>query len=318
MITPAQEKQAAKLVRAGIADALEAQRDYVRRYLAQNGRAGLDRRGMLEMVNGLDALAKEYGMNIATGKFGAMIREALGMSIDEVRAAAKDAGFKGFLQLPKEVVDSAIFGSYSEIKDILKAGERIVGQEVATAIVAGRSWEDLADSIAERLVLTDGDGAEYAVPQWRADLIATSELHKTFRQANVRFADEAGLDYYKMVGPDDDRTTPICEKYVGETMSKTEWEAISESEQGDPEIVWQYGLHYGCRHAWIPVPSPEGETRKEQEDDELAISPVSEEQWRGSIDVSAAVDEPVTVQEAGTSKGYRVPKQPRNRRRSRT
>ena len=51
---------------------------------------------------------------------------------------------------------------------------------------------------------------------------------------------------FEYVGADDKRTTAICKKHLGLRLTRKQWENIDSG-------IFIIGLHWGCRHALVPV-----------------------------------------------------------------
>jgi hypothetical protein len=70
-------------------------------------------------------------------------------------------------------------------------------------------------------------------------------------------AEEAGLDTFEYLGPDDDITRPFCEDIIkrGRIFTKEEILAM-DNKQGLP--VFETGGGWNCRHQWRPIMPKEG------------------------------------------------------------
>jgi len=257
MISKRDEERAKRLVREAIERALSDMREYVNRALLDGGEP--DRRMLVQMTQGLNALADEYALDLTAGPWGEMIEGAMKDAAAEVAkvAAAGGIGTEGFFQVGRREVETALFKSYGGIKGILAEGEQVVAEEVLRSVVGGASKREIATTIAERLQVADAAGDMGAIPAWRAELVARNELMANYRLTSRAAAEERGFTHYKMEGPDDDRTADdVCSRYLGEIHTPEEWERIGEKEGIDPAYpLMEYGFHVNCRHRWPPVPS---------------------------------------------------------------
>jgi hypothetical protein len=69
-------------------------------------------------------------------------------------------------------------------------------------------------------------------------------------------AEQAGIERFVYLGPDDDITRPFCGELIGQIFTIDEIESM---DNGQGLEVLQYGGGYNCRHQWRPVtPDIEG------------------------------------------------------------
>lgn len=255
----ADEKRLRAVLREAIADALQEVREVAMQGVA--GQSQINARFLARMRADLREIAADRGIKIAEDTLGPALEAMARKGWGAVEGASLG-------RIDPQLIDLAVSNSAVLVEDILADGIKAVNAEMAKAIIAGKPLRAIAESIRENVRLAGKD--EAGIPQWRADLIARSELHSVYRQAQVKSGDELGFECFVYEGPDDDRTEPVCEQYIGETKTRAEWEEVSEREQGDSEIVFLYGLHYGCRHVLRPVPCPEGRGANVNADAEAA------------------------------------------------
>ena len=76
-----------------------------------------------------------------------------------------------------------------------------------------------------------------------------------YQEANNRIAEDAGLDLFVYVGPDDDLTRPFCQDVLADERQEKGWtqEEIMALDNGTGLPVFQYGAGWNCRHVWVAV-----------------------------------------------------------------
>ena len=75
-------------------------------------------------------------------------------------------------------------------------------------------------------------------------------LQGFFRQSNVKLADDAGINKYEYVGPDDEITRDFCVAHLGKVRTLEEWDSLS---NGQLSPVSTFGGGYNCRHQLVAV-----------------------------------------------------------------
>jgi hypothetical protein len=201
-------------------------------------RARLDRK--------VRAAVERLAGGIVDGEFGKVLRGAM----TEAAAAAGAAGgtailSKSFTIIDEKLVTLTLQNTMVEIRNLLDEMVPVVNRVVSQAASAGKSVRWIADQLKAKVKLADGS----AISPARAALIARSELHSTYRQISKAQADRLGIKHFVMQGPDDHRNEPVCDHFIGKVLSAEDWLKVAET-------VFTYGLHYGCRHSWTPVPFP--------------------------------------------------------------
>jgi hypothetical protein len=121
-----------------------------------------------------------------------------------------------------------------------------VANQVYKNTLTGASF---ADSVAQIRASVDADLGRYA----------QVALHDTLmdfdRSITINMSLEAGAERFKYYGPDDSKTRPHCDKYVGKTLTIDEineaWSGEwSGKRSGSPFVV---AGGYNCRHRFRPV-----------------------------------------------------------------
>ena len=256
-------EEAKEVLRRELQAALDQQNELARRAMLASG-GHSDRAYLVKLRAQLRDLADRQGVSISTGKYSDLLEDAF-------KAGAKD-GKAALGEVDPKILDLAVNNAEVRVKGILDDGIKIVNEEMVKATLGTSNLADISERLQSKLTLADGGG----IQQWRADLIAGTELHSVYRQAQVAAGKANGVEWYEYAGPDDNRTEPICSAYVGKVLTLEEWRRISEQEQGDPEIIFLYGLHYGCRHTLKPAPPPEGEEETQGEEPEEEQVPPEE------------------------------------------
>ena len=247
----ADEAAVSKILKSLIQDALDDMDDLAHRALLKSG-GHINRAYLQRLRTSLRNLAEEKGIEIVNGKYSDRLAAVMEKAIETVVASVGTTVTLG--EISTQLLDLALSNSEVLVQDILDDGVKIVNEEVAASIVTGKSHADVAAAIKERLVL--GDGAE--ISSARADKIARSEVGSVYRQAQYQTGKEFGFKCYKYVGPSDDRTEPICQRYLDKVLTEDEWREIYAQETGNEDNAFRYDLHYGGRHQLVPVPCPEG------------------------------------------------------------
>lgn len=191
-------------------------------------------------------LAEQRGLEITAGKYSDLLEKTLRLGVKQVKGAT-------FGDIDPRIFDFAMNNSEVDILGILDDGVKIVNREMLKATMGNASVIEVADTLREKLDL----GVPGGITQGRADLIAGSELHSVYRQAQIAAGEAQGFEYYRYEGPDDNRTEPICEQYLAlGAMTLEQWQEQVESDGIDWGVFLRYAAHYGCRHDLIPTVAP--------------------------------------------------------------
>jgi len=81
----------------------------------------------------------------------------------------------------------------------------------------------------------------------------TTGLSGIYRESSMMLAEDNGLEQFIYVGPRDGLTRPFCSKYLNQTKTKKEWDALIEEQNQGLAPVSQFGGGYNCRHQFIGV-----------------------------------------------------------------
>lgn len=159
----------------------------------------------------------------------------------------------------------AMLGTYSEfvvldqnvvrqLQQLTFNGFEALGQDftevVAKAIydntLTGLSFADAVEQIRSSVDADLGRYANVALHDGLMDFNAT---------INTNMGLNAGADKFKYYGPDDSKTRPHCDKYVGEVMTldeiKEAWSGSWSGKRDGSPLVVRGG--YNCRHHFRPV-----------------------------------------------------------------
>jgi hypothetical protein len=221
----------------------------VQRYLARGEK--FPAKIEADLYRALMDLAEQYSVQLTESVWGR-----------EIIAAARKGGRAvegAVFTLSPEQIDVALSNAGHKIKNVLAAGVSEVQDVVAAGIIRGDSLHDISVQVQQRVTVDGG-----VIDQVRADSIARNEVFGVYRQTSKNAADAEGLDLFQMRGPVDQRTTQICRDHMGEVHTAEEWGAIrlKAGGKGGPSsleeaiaLVFQFGLHYGCRHSFDAVRS---------------------------------------------------------------
>lgn len=129
--------------------------------------------------------------------------------------------------------------------------EGLVKRQLVNAIATEMPLSDAIDSLSEDLL---GSGDKLGALARYSDTYIKSGLFDLGRMVDQEVYADIGGDQpeseYIYLGPLDNRTSDICEPYVGEIKTRSEWESIGDSEGMD---IFTEGLHFGCRHKLLLV-----------------------------------------------------------------
>jgi hypothetical protein len=88
--------------------------------------------------------------------------------------------------------------------------------------------------------------------QRHANTWITTGLSGIYSTANVTLAEDAGIERFQYIGPNDNKTRDFCRKYLGQIMTREQWDSIPGGNgQIDPVSSFRGG--YNCRHQLIGV-----------------------------------------------------------------
>lgn len=172
------------------------------------------------------------------------INESTDDFIEQAKISATDAigqTNSGLQTLSASMINAALINAKIHIKDITDSSVKVVSEIITNAIVTGKTNEEIAKEVQRRVVVEQGQ-----INNQRAEMIAQSEMMSVYRQTQLFIGEELGFEYYEYVGPRDHRNEEVCIQTMGLITTKEEWLKLA------PEI-FQYGLHYGCRHQLVPV-----------------------------------------------------------------
>lgn len=231
--------RAASLIIAAALEGLARQEDYVRRMLLGGG--GIDTAFVTAINRELSDLIDRISDEAVNGGYKDLVLMAAREGVAEARGQARGDGLESTMaRLDYEQIRLALFNSKIKIKGILEPGVRAVQEIITAAMVSGLGPREIADQVREKLAELRN------MTQARAELIAHSEIMSIYRQQALAIGRELGYKFYQYVGPSDGRTERICQDALNVITTEEEWLKV------DP-LVFQYGLHYGCRHQLVPV-----------------------------------------------------------------
>jgi SPP1 gp7 family putative phage head morphogenesis protein len=228
------ENRAVRIIREAVQEAAKRMADLVLRKLAAGRK--IDAAWLQSVTAELSRISDLYSsqaVNDSTADF-----------IEQAKISARDALAKGggeMQMLNADMINAALINTKIEIKNITDSSVSVMSQIITNAIVTGKSPEEIAKEVQERIVVSQG-----SIMQWRAELIARSEMMSIYRQTQFTTGEELGYEYYQYMGPKDWRTEPECKAALMIITTKEEWLKLA-------PLIIQYGLHYGCRHELVPV-----------------------------------------------------------------
>jgi len=163
---------------------------------------------------------------------------------------ALEEGFKDALFLfgEKGIVLSPelVKTSYQSTKIAIKGATDDIKNAVSRVLLQASAVSDMTlNEVMDALI--DEHGFFRAVPKYRLETIARSELNRAYREAFNLVNKELGAKKYRYIGPLDERTSAICRANLGKVRTKEEWLKLN-------PLVFSYGLHPNCRHRLVPVP----------------------------------------------------------------
>jgi SPP1 gp7 family putative phage head morphogenesis protein len=236
-------KKAETAIQRAIVNAMRKMERAAEKYLVAGPQ--MQRWAIAQMTEELERLAQQHSLDAVRGPYGQMIIDSANKGY---RGGLPTETIPGtMLAMDTASIEIALHNAQVHIKDITSAGVKKINEIIASGIVQGQSQKQLARAIRSGLSST------LPMAKARAQLIARSELMSAYRQGAMASMKETGYKYFQMVGPQpgDARIEPICEKHVNSIKTRKGWEAIH-------PLALIYGLHYGCRHQWIPVATREG------------------------------------------------------------
>ncbi len=222
----------------------------VQRYLARG--AKFPAKIETELYRALMDLAEQYTVDLQAGAWGREIVAAARKGGKSVEGAA--------FELSRAQIDVALSNAGHKIKNVLAQGVAEVQDIVASGLIRPSfDLHEISVQVQQRVQVSGG-----VIDQARADSIARNEVFSVYRQTSKAAADAEKLDLFQMRGPVDVRTTQLCRDHVGEVHTAEEWGKIRLAAGGKNgprslkeaiALVFQFGLHYGCRHSFDAVRS---------------------------------------------------------------
>lgn len=162
------------------------------------------------------------------------------------RAQAMLSTYSEFVVLDQGVVRQLQQLTFDGFEALGQEFTEAVSKAIYSSTVTGAPFSVAIEQIRNSVQADLGKYANVALHDGLMDFNAT---------INTNMGLAAGADKFKYYGPDDSKTRPHCDKYVGMTMSLEEInEAWSESWAGKREgspLVVRGG--YNCRHHFRPV-----------------------------------------------------------------
>lgn len=215
------------------------------------------RRSKAEIVNAVKAAAERGGLD-----------ELRRMRRDEMNAWILDNGLASSIM---EITD-AERETLANVEELLLASEDGfsaaslggVGEALADQTISGiyddiilpdvqRSVRDALSSAAFTLEPSDvisGLDAALRSSEGRQITEARTRISSYGRKLTAIAAEEAGLNHYLYLGPQDGITRSFCKEIVGKVYTETQVGAMRNYQR---EPVLTQGGGYNCRHSWSPV-----------------------------------------------------------------
>lgn len=215
------------------------------------------RRSKAEIVNAVKAAAERGGLD-----------ELRRMRRDEMNAWILDNGLASSIM---EITD-AERETLANVEELLLASEDGfsaaslggVGEALADQTISGiyddvilpdvqRSVRDALSSAAFTLEPSDvisGLDAALRSSEGRQITEARTRISSYGRELTAIAAEEAGLNHYLYLGPQDGITRSFCKEIVGKVYTQTQ---VGEMRNYQLEPVLTRGGGYNCRHSWSPV-----------------------------------------------------------------
>ena len=215
------------------------------------------RRSKAEIVNAVKAAAERGGLD-----------ELRRMRRDEMNAWILDNGLASSIM---EITD-AERETLANVEELLLASEDGfsaaslggVGEALADQTISGiyddvilpdvqRSVRDALSSAAFTLEPSDvisGLDAALRSSEGRQITEARTRISSYGRELTAIAAEEAGLNHYLYLGPQDGITRSFCKEIVGKVYTETQVGAMRNYQL---EPVLTRGGGYNCRHSWSPV-----------------------------------------------------------------
>ena len=215
------------------------------------------RRSKAEIVNAVKAAAERGGLD-----------ELRRMRRDEMNAWILDNGLASSIM---EITD-AERETLANVEELLLASEDGfsaaslggVGEALADQTISGiyddiilpdvqRSVRDALSSAAFTLEPSDvisGLDAALRSSEGRQITEARTRISSYGRELTAIAAEEAGLNHYLYLGPQDGITRSFCKEIVGKVYTETQ---VGEMRNYQLEPVLTRGGGYNCRHSWSPV-----------------------------------------------------------------
>ena len=196
----------------------------------------------------------EWAVNART-QIASLVRDEYLSEIDgilreyaEVAAEAQAmlGNYTAFAQLDQTIVRQLQQLTFNGFETLGNEFIEEVANQVYKNTLTGASF---ADSVAQIRASVDADLGRYA------QVALHDSLMDFDRSITMNMSLEAGAERFKYYGPDDSKTRPHCDKYVGKTLTIDEineaWSGEwSGKRSGSPFVV---AGGYNCRHRFRPV-----------------------------------------------------------------
>jgi hypothetical protein len=212
------------------------------------------------------------GMSISVGGLQPV---SIGDAQQQINTVFQDSGYY-------EVINQQINSEYQKIIEQEIAGlEDIVGRDVIfqdktrDALMAQKEidlaqWNELVNNTQNKLAVQTYQFSlgNISKKQLIASLTDTFDQFKSWtrtwadtsisgfkRTAFMNIAEDAGIEKFKYIGPQDALTRPFCSAHVGQVKTAKEWNEFNDDplRKNQPDPVTSFLGGFNCRHRLVAV-----------------------------------------------------------------
>ncbi|MBW2122947.1 MAG: hypothetical protein JRH07_14060 [Deltaproteobacteria bacterium] len=150
-----------------------------------------------------------------------------------------------FSRESQQAITMLLSGAEAELMAVADQAAEEISQLLRRAILGGGDVADLLTSISEKL----------GTKRHQAMTLIVTSLQAFNRTLTMRHAEEAGVEWFVYLGPQDSITREWCSHWVGRRGTKEDFEATASrwghQKQPTPVITWGGG--WNCRHEFVPL-----------------------------------------------------------------
>ena len=163
----------------------------------------------------------------------------------------KKAGFDpSFATVPKEYVEFIRARDWKHFSFLNNEAALKLEETLLETMLSGRVRGAMLAELKGAISGSYPWGDKAGLYEWHAGTYARTAHHQAAQAFILTQADEAKVDNFIYIGPNDSKTRGFCAELVGGVFSRKEIEAMDNGQTGN--VLSDRG-GFNCRHQWIPA-----------------------------------------------------------------